>query len=210
MLYETEVIPRLSIVTAPDGEPVSLADAKLHLRLVSNDENSRVNHCIATAREQVEQDTGRALATQTWDLKLDRWPCYDGWNQINVPKPNLQSVTSISYVDTAGATQTLATNQYQVVSYSGPTGAAGRIVPAYGVSWPSLRCQPDAVTVRFVAGYGAEPEDVPESLRAAMLLVVGSLFEHREQVMVSQFAGQFLELPYDYFQLIGPYRQWQF
>jgi hypothetical protein len=67
----------------------------------------------------------------------------------------------------------------------------------------------NAVAVEYVAGYGAASTSVPGPLKQAALLLVGSLWEHREQVIVAQFAGQFLELPFGYKELTAPYRQWR-
>ena len=98
-----------------------------------------------------------------------------------MPRPPLQSVTSITYVDDAGDTQTLSSSLYQVDTKSQP----GRIIPAYGESWPTVRSNTlNAVTVNFVAGYGDDPEDVPAGLRHAVKFLCGHWFEQRETVVI--------------------------
>lgn len=125
---------------------------------------------IVAARVSAERITRRALVTQTWDLFLDAFP---GW-ELGVPKPPLQSVSSISYVDTNGTAQTLASDQYLVDI----KGEPGRITPAYGLTWPSTRAQNNAVTVRFVAGYGAAGA-VPDGIKNWMLLRIRQLYDNR-------------------------------
>lgn len=118
---------------------------------------------------------GRALITQTWQMKLKRFPI--GKGAITIPLPPLQAVTSIEYVDGDGDELTLDSNLYQVVNRG---KHKSRITPAWGQTWPSTRDQEDAVTVTFVAGYGDAASDVPVSLINAGLLLVADLYGHRE------------------------------
>jgi uncharacterized phiE125 gp8 family phage protein len=166
----------LTLVTAPALEPVSLAEAKVHLRVTVADEDALIDGLIRAAREYVETFTHRALITQTWDLKLDRFPS----DAIRLPHAPLVSVTSVSYLDTAGATQTWSASLYTVDAPSGPKARSGQIVPAYGESFPSTRGVVNAVTVRFLAGYGATAAAavtaVPASLKAAIKILVATWF----------------------------------
>jgi len=115
---------------------------------------------IKAAREYGETFTHRAFITQTWDLKLDAFPC-DG--AIEIPQAPLLTASSspastdpvVTYVDTAGATQTWNAALYTVDAPSGPKARLGRIEPIYGGVFPSTRDVVNAVTVRFYAGYGA-------------------------------------------------------
>ena len=155
----------LTLVTGPGLEPISRDDAKLWLRLDHTTEDTLVDSLIQMVREQIEE-RGIAVVTQTWDLRLDGFP-----SVIRIPKTPIESVSSISYIDANGDTQTLAESKYTVDVQSTPA----RIVPAYGTSWPSTRSEPNAVTVRFVAGYGAgatpagaTPEATPGATPEAM------------------------------------------
>lgn len=130
---------------------------------------------IAAARAHAEQELGRHLVTQTLDAYFDEFP-----EEFRLPP--LQSVTAITYTDTDGATQTLATDQYLVDAVSKPA----RIEPAYGVYWPSTRTQKNAVKVRFVAGYGAASA-VPQCIKNWMLLRVATLWENRSQLVVGSY-----------------------
>jgi uncharacterized phiE125 gp8 family phage protein len=196
----------LSLVTGPALDPVSLAEAKAHCRATSTDEDGLIAGYILAARQHIETVCNRALITQTLDLFIDRdWPYFFDFEWrcnrrlIELPRAPAQSVTSISYVDSAGASQTLATNQY-AVDVSTPIG---RIEPSYDVVWPTVRNQAKAITVRFVAGYGSSPGSIPEPIRQAMLLLIGHWYEQRETVNVGNITG---ELPFATSALLSPYR----
>jgi uncharacterized phiE125 gp8 family phage protein len=169
----------LTLVTPPTVEPVSLAEAKAHLRLDDNSDDGLLAGYILAARQYAENYIRGAIITQTYDYKLDGgWPMV--WvrdycrTRIELPLRPVQSVTSVSYVDENGATQTLSTSLY--------TTHLDRPVPcidkAYNQSFPSVRDVTDAITVRFVAGYA--PEKVPDGIRTAILLHIESLYDSCE------------------------------
>lgn len=155
----------LFLVTGPATEPVTLAEAKLHLRVDTDDENDLIRALIAAARQHVETFTRRALMTQTWDLKLDGFPCE---GVIELPFPPVSAVSSIAYLDTSNVSQTWNSSNYLTDLPTGPKAQKARITPAYAVSWPSTYGVMNAVTVRFVAGYGTNPELVPAMLRVCI------------------------------------------
>lgn len=162
----------------PVEEPLTIAEAIEHLRTgESPADQALIEGAIVAARELVEQETRRALVTQTWQLTLDHFPFCDG--PIRLPKPKLLGVDSIKYLDLAGNLQTLAPAGYVVDT----TSIRGRITPAYGLSWPATRCTFNAVRIEFDAGFGAAT-DVPESLKSAMKLILGMLYENREGLIV--------------------------
>lgn len=168
----------LSLVTGPTTEPVTVGEAKSHLRVDTTDDDAYILGLIKAAREKLEHDMRRAFVRQTWDLFLDCFP-----DVITMPLPPLLSVTSVKYLDTAGVEQTLATSEYVVDINSQP----GRIVTAFGKSWPSTRDTINAVTVRFPAGYGLavdtaeqSAQKVPEGIRHAIKFLVAHWHENRE------------------------------
>lgn len=196
-----------TLVTPPTTDPVTLVEAKSHCRVDIDDDDGLLAGYILTARQHLETETRRAFATQTWDLTIDeQWPatrvngCYR--NRIVLPRPPVQSVTSISYIDGAGATQVLAANQYKLAKAD--TGE-WFIDPAYGVAWPTIRREMAAVTIRFVAGYGngVGQEPFPEPLRQAMLLLIGSWYENREAIVIGTIVN---ELPLAVASLVFPFR----
>lgn len=158
----------LKIIVPVATEPITLADAKLHLRVDLSTDDDLITALIKAAREQCEHETGRALAPQTLRLSLDKFPD-DG---IELPMPPVTSVTSIEYVDTAGNPQTLSGSDYYLDDEQEPSW----IVPAYGLDWPGTNDEANAVVVTYVAGY----TDCPELLRAWMLLRIGDLYRSRE------------------------------
>ena len=164
----------LSIVTDVTEEPVSIDECKAHLRIDFDDDDAYLAGCIMAARQWVEGQTKKALMPRTYDYKIDwGWPTKHGKFWIDLPVNPVASVTSISYVDTAGATQTLASSQYTVEA----RGHHSYIVEAYDVTWPTIRSVPSAVTVRFVAG---DASNIPQTLHRAVMVLAGHLYEHRE------------------------------
>lgn len=191
----------MSLVTAPAEEPVTTAEAKSHLRVEHSADDSLIDSLIVAARERVEAFTWRALVTQTWDMVMDDFP-----PRSDIPivpmKPPLQSVTSITYTDSAGESQTWDSSKYFVDAPSGPFAPHGRIVPASGEAYPDTTDEINAVTVKFDAGYGAAA-DVPEAIKRALLMLVGHLYEHRESVVVGTSG---MDMPQGLVYLLWPYR----
>lgn len=165
-----------TVLQPPQQEPVSLDEAKAHLRVTTTDEDAYIASLTTVAREWCEGFQQRAYITQTHKLTLDRWPrgC-----AIYLPRPPLQSVTSIVYTDSEGAQYTIEAESYIVDTDAEP----GRIVLAYGASWPSVTLRPAAgVEITYVAGYG-DASAVPQKAKQAILLLVGHFYEHREVVL---------------------------
>lgn len=164
----------LKLITAPASEPITLAEAKLHLRVDGTDEDALITALIVAARQSAEHITGRSLMPQTWELALDEFD-----SAIYLPKPPLVSVTSVKYLDEDGVLQTLDPSAYLLDDYSEPA----KLMPAYDTCWPSTRCQANAVTIRYQAGY-ADAESVPQEIKSWMLLKIGMLYANRESVAV--------------------------
>lgn len=148
---------------------------------------------IVAARQQAESRTNRALITQQWRLSMSCFP-----RLIELPKPALISVQSITYLDTNGVQQTLDSGEYQVVT----SELVGYIQPAYGKSWPAHRMQPDAVLVAFTCGYGSAA-DVPQAIKSWMLMAIATMYAQREAIVTGISVA---EVPRDFFAgLLDPY-----
>jgi len=169
-------VASFSVVTAPTVEPVTLAEAREHCRIDNDDENRTLTRLIQSAREQVENDTARALITQTLRMYLDEFP--DG-DAIELPRPPLATITSLTYVDAAGATQTWAASNY----VADAVREAGRVVLAYGKSWPTARAQANSIQVNYTAGWTTTT--IPAAAKQLVLLWVGHMYENREAVNAS-------------------------
>ena len=160
---------------APATEPVTLDECKSQLRLEIPDDDPLVMSYISTARSYVEAVVGQQLVTSTWEWKVD------GFRSLFLlPHPPLQSVSSITYLDTAGDSQTLASAVYQTDICTIP----GRIMVAQGQSWPATQSGTfNTVTITYVAGHGAQGV-VPEHFKQAIRLLVANQYENREPVLV--------------------------
>lgn len=170
-----EPIIALDIVTQPAVEPLSTTDAKAHLRVDSSTEDTLIASYVTAARSYYEQAVWRALVTQTWAMRLEQWP--DGECMV-LPKPPLQSVTSIVYTDSDGTAHTMPTSDYTVYAQD-----PGRIWLAYNASWPSATLRPGpSIVITFVAGYGVAA-DVQEIDKQAIRLLLGHFYENRESVI---------------------------
>jgi uncharacterized phiE125 gp8 family phage protein len=164
-----------TLVTPPTDEPVTLTEIRDHLRISGTAEDSLLMLYAQMAREAVEAETWRALMPQTWDLLLQGWPSN---GVIELPRPPLQSVTSIKYTDEDGVVKTLAPSNYAVDIAKEP----GRVVLATNGEWPSdALYSVNAVAVRFVAGY-ADASAVPTMAKAAILLQTAEIYANREAV----------------------------
>lgn len=185
----------LIVITPPTEEPVTLAEAKLHCKVDGTDDDTLITALITAAREQAEHRTGRALCTQTLEAVLDMFPA-----GIKLEKPPVLSVVSVKYLDTDGILQTLDPSAYELDKDSAP----GWLVPAYGLIWPVTRPVPNAVRVRYTAGYGAAAA-VPKSIKAWMMMAVSTMYNQREGFTVGNM-NVANELPRDFFAgLLDPY-----
>ena len=189
----------LSLTTAPSREPVNLQQVKDNLRLDTDDDDGLLLGYITAAREWVEGQTKRAIMNQTYTLSIDDcWPYVDGMPHIRLPINPVRSVSSITYVTGASPNPTLATDQYMVVARK----YGSYIAPAYGVTWPSVRNVPNAITVVFEAG---DSSNVPEPLKLAIMYLATHYYEQRVPIVAGQ-GNTVLNVPYSVESLISPYR----
>ena len=161
------------VTNSPTAEPVSLDEAKDHVRPPGDEDDTYIDALIAAARSLCETHTRRAIAVASY---RESFGCFPASGVIEISNPPLVSVESVQYVDTDGATQTLSPTQWVADTASEP----GRVMRAYGVSWPAIRTSgvAEPVQVNFTAGYVA----APRAIKQAMLLMIGHWYEHREAV----------------------------
>jgi len=173
--------------TAATTLPVSVIEARKHLRVDLDDDDVEIYNLIARATEYAESYTGRVFTDAVWTRYIDNgWP-----GVIVVDRRPLVSIDTVKYIDTTGSQQTLAASQYRTDLI------AGRITPAYGVSWPSVRSITNTIEVAYTAGYGttASPVGVvPEDIKHAILLLVGSWLENKEDVIKGTIASEMPEM----------------
>lgn len=158
-------------IVAPTAEPISVAEAKAHLRVDLADDEALIARLIAAAREWVETVTGRAMMTQSWRMTLDAWP--EG-EALALIRPPVQSVTAVRTFDVAGIAAIWSTANYAMAFGAEPQRLV-RTVP----SWPTPGRASAGIEIDLICGYGAVATDVPAALRQAVLLKAAQLYERR-------------------------------
>jgi len=153
----------------PVSEPITVEDARLHLDLDDNYYDSQLEQLIEVSRRRVEQDTRRSLITQTHVLSMDSFPTN---GIIELPTAPVQSVTSVTYVDTADATQTFSASKYSVDSNNTPA----RIIVNDSEDWPTVRGHFDDIKVTYIAGYGSTVVSVDPVAKFAIKMLISHLF----------------------------------
>lgn len=167
----------LTRTAAPATYPVTATEVKADLRIQHSSEDTLIISLIAAATDYMDVPngvTGKALITQTWTLSVPR-PDKD--DRIVLPVTPVDSVSSITYYDTDNAQQSLTVGDYHL--YKEDDWAY--LEPKTPGDWPNVYDRRDAITVTFVAGYGAASA-VPESIKRAIRLLVGHWYEHRMAV----------------------------
>lgn len=160
--------PTYTVTVAPTAAIQTVAELRLQCRIDHAAEDSLLESLCEAATQMVESDTNRFLRPATVRLQLDAFP---GDKPIEIERTPVTAVTSVTYTDTAGATQTWSSSEYRTDLARTP----GRITPAYGYFWPSARAETGAVQVLFTTGYAAGT--VPELAIHAVRLLVGTWYE---------------------------------
>jgi uncharacterized phiE125 gp8 family phage protein len=187
----------LVLQTPPASEPITLAAFKAHVRVDEDAEDTLLTSYLLAARVHVEQLTSWALLDQTWDLFLDRFPAGD--RAIELRRKPVSAVTSVTYVDPDGASQTLDPARWRLDAAS----HIPRLVPAWGETWPTHRCDVNAVRVRFKAGAADAASITRPNLVHAVLLLAAHWYEVRTPVNVGNIVTP---VPWTVSALINPHR----
>lgn len=185
-------MPTIKITDAA-VEPVSLADAKVHLKeeLDETHNDAYITSLIMVARQAAEDRLQRTLIDTTWLRTLERFPRYGG--HIELPMPRILAVQSVQYLAPDGTLTTLDPAAYEL----DPVAEPGLLLPAHGTSWPATRERPGAVQVRYRAGYGESAAHVPQPIVHWIKLALTELYENRSRsaerpVLPHQFADGLL------------------
>lgn len=155
----------LTRTSEPATEPVTLAEIKAHLGVTISDDDARLTSLLSAARRQAETYTRQSFVTQTWQASFDAFPV---GGVLSLSQGPLASVTSVGYVDAAGEAQTFTDFTLDA--------AANRILLDYDEEWPDTLDTENAVTITYIAGYGAAAA-VPEDIKAAICLMVEQLYD---------------------------------
>ena len=161
---------KLKIITPPTVEPLTLIEAKSHLRASGSDDDTLITRLITQAREWCEDFQGKKYITQTLEAYLDEFPT--GSIEFRDCSP-VQSITSIIYTDKGGIDTIIAATDYSLDGVS----FVHKIDLAYGITWPTVELKPtNGIKITFVAGYGVATA-VPESVKWAMVLHMKLLYD---------------------------------
>lgn len=186
---------RLRVTTPPDAQPVSLVDAKAQCRVETASQDALIGLYLEAATAQIDgpHGIGMALMPQVVQLSVD---CFT--DPIHMPLYPVRDIAAITYLDTDGALQTLAAENYDVHIFA----TSALVQPAHGVSWPATRVVTNAVNISFNAGYVAAAS-VPADLRHAILMTVAHWYANRESVVVGTITSK---LPHAVENILRRYR----
>lgn len=190
------------LITAAATPIITTVNAKLHLKVSGSSEDTYIDSLVEVATQMIEQYTGRALITQTWEQVYDTLPYKQDYVELH--KGPVQSITSFKYYlnDTQSTFDSAKYNLDDAAIFP-------RVYLDDDETWPSLDVRKNAVVIRFVAGYGDAATDVPEPLIQAARLLVGFMYQNRED-RIGRSPFKTAALPQAVSYLCQPYRLWQF
>lgn len=186
----------LTLMSGAAEEPVTVAEAKAHLRIDGSAEDVLIASLILTSRLHVEAAMGLALITQDWRMTLDRWP--EG-GEVRFPLRPIQSITSVSVAGDDGAPVAVSEADYTLDGQA----LRPRLIPREG-SWPQPETRASGIEIQFTAGIGDEAEDIPQPIRHAIVLLVAHWYEHRDPLEIGSAASA---IPAAVSELLKPYRE---
>jgi hypothetical protein len=209
----------LKLITGPSTEPITLTEAKLHIKQDCADDDTLIMSLIVSARQMCESRTHRRFITQTWEKYADDWPqirspylpgafdysldslllypvSFNNPFELRMRRkpyiellPGVQAVSSFTYTTVDGSINTLDPAIYEVDNI----GTIGRVVLAPNQTWPNARLRSaNGICIRFTCGYGAAA-DVPQAIKQAMLMLIGLWNDHRA---ASEEVRSFIEVPF--------------
>lgn len=197
-MIDMDDVIRVAIVAAPASEPITTAEARAHCDIPSGDtsHDTYLDSLITAARQKWERDTDAVVMSSTAVEKLDEWPDKP---YVELTKRPVQSVTSVTYLDLNGNSQTLSSSRYSLDLYR-PTPA---IALAYNELWPNALDWNGSITITYVVGY-ANAAAVPKLWKQAMLMLIGHWFENRSAVMAGSIPN---EVPISYERIAMNFRR---
>jgi uncharacterized phiE125 gp8 family phage protein len=183
-------------IIGPTLEPLDLEEVKKQRRFTSTSIDTLFDMWMGASRQDFESETGVQLLTATREYALDATPCAD---RIEIPRPPLRSIVSITYDDDSGVEQTFDSANYVVLPrQSDPQEFDTFPTPGYvalvsGASWPTVTCRRQALRIRYICGFGDAPGAVPELIQYALFMFVGTAHKYAESLQ--ELRGSNLSIP---------------
>ena len=187
----------LKLKTPPATIPVSLLEAKAHINVLHEDEDAYIKSLIETATELAEQIMSRQIISATYELTMETLP-----ERLELPRPDLISVTSIEYIPEGGTVLAPLAISYYIVDN---TKTPGEVIRHPDMAYPSISRVPNSVKVTFITGY-ADASSVPAPIKHWILMQVGTWYEHREEVVIgvssSKVANKYNDMLLNMYRLV--------
>lgn len=196
-----------TVITPAVVPPVTVEYARRHIRSLGNSEDRLVQTWILSAAQLLEEKTGVQLITTTREIWMNEFPtigrhggCTGAALRIELPRPPLQAVLSVEYVDGDGTVVPFSDGLSPETLYwtykapQTPNPTPGYVEPLSGRSWPEARYESGAVRIRYRCGFGDSDDDVPEIVRQHICGLVGTFDRFRTSVH-ELTAGSLVQVP---------------
>jgi len=185
------------LLSGPAVEPITLAEAKAHLRVDTDAEDTLIQSLVMASRLHIEAALDIALITQSWRYRRDGWPPS---RTLTLPLRPVQSLTSVKVYSADDTSQALDTDAFILDGAASPA----RLVWRGNGRAPAPGLAANGVEIDFIAGHGDAASDVPQPIRQALLLLIAHWYENREPVEIGATATA---IPPTISDLLSPYRR---